>query len=221
MESGSISQLASPIASTVNTETASESGLDREAFMKLLVAQLSNQDPLDPMDSREMISQLSELTNVEQLVAIEGRLESVEVGLGGVSNTMVSSLAGKTITADGQALRLGETGSVEGGFSLGQAATDVTVTIRNSDGEVVDTIDLGAMGIGAQTFDWDGLDASGERADAGRYTIEVEAYRDTAEVTVDYAVTGIVESVSYTDGIPTLKVGSRNILLGDVESISR
>lgn len=221
METGSITQLANPQASARQEQAPTSGSLDREAFMKLLVAQLSNQDPLDPMDSREMVSQLSELTSVEQLVAIEGRVQSLEVGLGGIANTQVSSLVGKTVTAAGDTMRISDTGVAEGGFTLGRAATDTVVTIRDANGELVRTMDLGAMGVGPQEFTWDGIDASGERVAAGRYSISVEAEADGVPVGVQYAVTGLVEAVSYTDGIPVLQVGSRNILLGDVESISR
>jgi len=211
--------LAAPRASDRQTQT-DDSQMGRDAFMKLLVTQLQNQDPMDPMDTKQMVTQLSDLTSVEQLVAIEGRMQALEVGVAGMSNAQVSSLVGKNVTADTSTLRIGDDGEAKGAFRLDGSASEVTVTIRGADGEVVRELELGEMLGGEHVYEWDGTNEQGERMPAGRYTVDVAATdEDGTPVSVRREVEGVVQGVSYEDGYPELLVGEARLLLGDVRSI--
>lgn len=220
MEIGNNAKLAAPTASERQTSTGAQGELNRDAFMRLLVTQLQNQDPLDPMDAQQMVSQLSELTGVEQLVAIEGRLGALEVGMAGVGNTQVAGLVGKTVTADASSLRLGEQGSAQGAFRLDGRADQVNITIRDSQGNEVKKVQLGSHFPGDRTFQWDGTDSTGERMPPGRYRIDIEAVDESGQaVPISTEVSGMVTAVTYEDGFPELMVGNTKVLLGDVESI--
>jgi len=210
-------------AATSTAQTATQQPeIGRDAFMKMLVAQLRNQDPLDPLDSREFVTQLSQLTSVEELVTIRNRMEALEVGIAGMANTQVAGIVGRTVTADASALRLDEQGSASTAFNLEGRATDVTVTIRDESGQVVRTMELGETFPGSHRLEWDGRTDSGERAAAGRYTIEIDAKdADGHPVTASTRITGVVSSISYEHGYPELLVGEAHVLLGDVISISQ
>ena len=215
-----INNLASPQA-TSTTDTESSQELDRDAFMRLLVTQLQNQDPLDPMDARETITQLAELTSVEHLMGIESRIGALEIASAGMANTQVASLLGRNVVATGGNLRLDGQGTASGGYTLPSGATEVVVTIRNASGDVVRTVELGARAQGPHTFEWDGNDGTGARVAAGRYTMEVTARgRDGHALDVSDEVRGRVDGVTYENGFPELQVGGRTILLGDVRSVS-
>ncbi|MEM6955740.1 MAG: FlgD immunoglobulin-like domain containing protein [Myxococcota bacterium] len=211
--------LAGPQASLRREQESTSMG--RDDFMQLLVAQLQNQDPLEPMDSEQMVTQLSQLTSVEELVAIEGRMQALEIGISSVNNTQVSGLVGKTITADGSQLNLRADGGVGSAIELDAPASEVTVTIRNAAGEAVRTLELGAAPAGPLAFDWDGLDASGNRMPEGRYRVEVDAKNENGQpVGASMDVSGLVSSVDYEGGFPELVIGERRVLLGDVRSIA-
>lgn len=215
----STNSLARPQA--VDHVTADQSsGVSRDAFMKLLVTQLQNQDPLDPMDSRQMVSQLTELTSVEQLLTIDHRLQALEVATAGLANTEVASLVGKTVTADSSALRLEGDGQVTSVYSLAGAADEVTIEIKDAEGNVVRTLSPGAQQSGMNEVTWDGLMEDGTRAPAGRYRMEIKAKDvDDHEIVATTEITGRVDGITYENGYPELLIGRARVLLGDVQAI--
>ncbi len=212
--------LAAPRASARNEQEQAPGAMGRDDFMKLLVTQLQNQDPLDPMKAEQMVSQLSELTSVEELVAIEGRMQALEVGIASVANTQVSGLVGKTVRADGTSLILDGSGPVESSFTLEGPAEEVTVTIRDAGGNAVRTMTLDPSMAGEVNFTWDGLDDNGQPLGEGRYRMEITAKAENGQsVGVDTDIRGLVTEVSYDDGFPQLVVGDRRVVLGDVRAI--
>jgi len=195
--------------------------IGRDAFMKLLVTQLKNQDPLDPTDAKEFVTQLSQLTGVEQLVGIGERVAALEIATAGIANTQVAGLVGRSVTANADAIRLGESGSGRAPFQLDGRATEVTVTIRDESGRAVRTLQLGETFAGPHAVEWDGNDDTGARAPAGRYTIEIAAKDDAGHpVGSSTRITGPVTGVSYENGYPELLVGEARVMLGDVISIA-
>ncbi|MEM9068652.1 MAG: flagellar hook capping FlgD N-terminal domain-containing protein [Myxococcota bacterium] len=221
MELSGANQLAAPRATEV-PDTEESSDLGTEAFMQLLVAQLQNQDPLDPMDSREMITQLSELTGVEKLNGIEHRLTALEIASAGIANTQVASLVGKTVTADASSLRLEDAGSVSTVFRLEGRADSITATIRDEAGRTVRTIEMPGEFPGEHVLEWDGMNDTGERLPPGRYSVEFRAVDEAgAPVTASTELTGMVGGVSYENGYPELMVGEARLLLGDVTAIEQ
>ncbi|MCB9632457.1 MAG: hypothetical protein H6721_10045 [Sandaracinus sp.] len=200
--------------------TAPKSTLDRDAFLRLLVTQLQNQDPLDPMDAREMVTQLSELTGVEKLESIETQLATLQIASAGMANVQASGLVGRTVTADLSSLRVEETGDATGGYVLEGSASSVTITIRDDEGNVLRTLEEPGGMPGSHGYAWDGLDDAGNRVPPGRYRVEISAKNESgAPVEVRSEVRGMVSSVSYEGGYPELLVGETRVLLGDVTSI--
>jgi flagellar basal-body rod modification protein FlgD len=195
--------------------------IGRDAFMKLLVTQLRNQDPLDPTDAKEFVTQLSQLTGVEQLVGIGERVQALEIATAGIANTQVAGLTGRTVTANADTIRLGESGAGRTAYQLDGRATEVTVTIRDESGSVVRTMRLGEAFAGSHAVEWDGNDDTGARAAAGRYSVEIAAKDEAGHaVGTSTRVTGPVTGVSYENGYPELIVGEARVMLGDVVSIS-
>ncbi|HJL19070.1 MAG TPA: FlgD immunoglobulin-like domain containing protein [Sandaracinaceae bacterium LLY-WYZ-13_1] len=204
-----------------NAVSGPEPEMDRDAFMRLLVTQIRNQDPMDPMDTRDMMAQLTELTSVEHLIGIEERLSTLQVGTASIANAQVADFVGREVVADASSLRLEEAGSAMGGFELDGQAESVTVTVRDEDGRVVRTMELGDHFPGQHAYRWDGMDDSGVRLDPGRYRVEIEALdEDGAPVGVHTRIRGTVSGVSYEHGYPELVVGEHRVLMGDVREVS-
>jgi flagellar basal-body rod modification protein FlgD len=197
-----------------------KSTLDRDAFLRLLVTQLQNQDPLDPMDAREMVTQLSELTGVEKLESIEAQLGALQIASAGIANVQASGLVGRTVTADLSSLRVEETGDATGAYTLSSSAQSVTITIYDAEGNVLRTIEEPGGPAGSHTYAWDGLDDEGNRVPPGRYRVELSATSESgAPVEARSEVRGMVTSVTYDGGFPELRIGETRVLLGDVKSI--
>lgn len=205
---------------TGSAPTTPKSTLDRDAFLRLLVTQLQNQDPLDPMDAREMVTQLSELTGVEKLESIEAQLGALQIASAGIANVQASGLVGRTVTADVSSLRVEETGDASGAYTLSGSAQSVTITIYDADGNVLRTIEQPGGPPGSHTYAWDGLDDEGNRVPPGRYRVELSATSESgAPVEARSEVRGMVTSVTYDGGYPELRIGDARVLLGDVKSI--
>jgi flagellar basal-body rod modification protein FlgD len=217
IDTSAVSKGPAYTAATANPNGA----LGKDAFMKLLVAELKQQDPMDPMKAREMVGQLSELTTVEKLVGIDEKLSALANLSAASSGIQNAGLIGRRVEADVSTMNLSGTG---GGadYELSGNAETVKVKVRDGEGNIVQTLDLGAQKLGPQTFTWDGTTDKGARAPNGNYTFEVEAKAANGlSVATSTRVSGLVTEVSYERGAPEVIVGGKRIPLGDVTSIAQ
>jgi flagellar basal-body rod modification protein FlgD len=216
------SRAATTSAESLGAPTAQSGSttFDSQSFMRLLIAQIQHQDPLQPMDTTQMTQQLTQLTQVERLVSIDGQLQSLSIATASVANAQASDLVGRTVEADTSHVMLTDGAPGEGAFHLPRAAAHTSVEIRDAHGQVVRTIDAGAQAAGEATFTWDGHNDSGERCPAGSYSIAVHA-TDAAGNAVDATtrLSGTVSSITYENGYPELTIDGVHVMLGDVRSV--
>jgi flagellar basal-body rod modification protein FlgD len=224
-------EIQSPFSPVDPEAAASTSSLDagsqvlgEDQFLQLLVTQLSNQDPLNPLDGQEFAAQLAQFSTVEQLVNIKETLEGNNASIDLLSQStnagIAAGLIGRTIEAEGNAVDWSGESDVPLAFDLGAAAASVTLTIRDEAGNVVRTLDVGAMGKGDQTVDWDGTNADGATVEQGVYTFEVAATdADGNTVTATTLMRGAVDRVTFgLDGI-LLWLGDVSVPLEMVSSV--
>ncbi len=198
--------------------------LGKDDFMLMLVTQLSNQDPLNPMDGQEFAAQLAQFSSVEQLMHIGSMLEA-SAGVNaqlmhGINSSMAAGMVGKTVEARGHTVGLhgGEGGPLH--FKLDGAATDVKVVIRNEAGQVVRTLTPGALAEGRHEIMWDGADDSGATLPDGSYSFSVEATDPQGEpVQAGAYLRGRIEQVVFEDGRVSFRLGNSTIGLEDILSI--
>lgn len=183
-------------------------GLDKNAFLKLLVAQMKNQDPLKPMDNTEFVAQLAQFSNLEQVMGINSRLDTLTVQGQGLQNTEIANLVGKTVTVNGKSVALDGSGSaVPFGFSIDQASASTTVVISDTNGNPIRTMDAGARNAGLVKLTWDGKNDSGVRQNPGPYTVTVTAKtQGGAPIPVTQNGKGRVAAVSFAKGYPELQL---------------
>jgi flagellar basal-body rod modification protein FlgD len=204
--------------------TANPKGLlGKDAFMKLLVAELKQQDPMDPMKAREMVGQLADLSTVEKLTGIDDKLttlQNISAASSGISN---AGLIGRRVEADTKNLTLGASGGASGGvYNLNDNAETVTVKVRDAAGNVVKNFDQGSQKLGPQALKWDGTTDAGARAPSGMYSFEITAKAAGGRpVVATTKVSGLVTSVTYENGTPEVVVGTSHVPLGDVTTISQ
>jgi flagellar basal-body rod modification protein FlgD len=199
-----------------------DKALGREDFMKLLIAQLKNQDPNDPVDTKEMVTQLSQLTSVEQLVQMGTKLDTLTAATNSSAANSSAALIGKSVTGVADTIHLGATGGAETAVKLSQDAAKAKVSVVNEAGRVVRTFDLDKMNAGNQPIKWDGKTDGGERAASGKYTFQVDAKdKNNVPIETDMSVQGIVGGVFYENGYPELDIGGSRIPLTNVTSISQ
>jgi flagellar basal-body rod modification protein FlgD len=175
---------AAPAAGS-NALSGGESAADLQTtFLKLLVTQLQNQDPTNPMDSSQMTSQLAQISTVSGISTLNTSLTSLSAQLNASQQLQAGGLIGQGVLTTGNTLQVeagtDSTGAATTfatpiGAQFPAAVTDATVTISDANGNVVRTLDLGAQAAGVVPIAWDGKDATGTAEPAGNYTFTVTA----------------------------------------------
>jgi len=193
-----------------------------DTFMKLLTAELKQQDPMDPMQARDMVAQLAQLSSVQKLASIEQKLTAMQTGSNASASLQSASLIGKQVTASTNRVTLTSTGTPSGSYKLQNGAANVSINVMDGSGQVVRTFQPGAQRAGAQTFEWDGRDTSGKRVANGTYNFQVSASDSTGlPVPVSTEVKGLVSEITYQNGAPEVVVGGAHVSLADLTSIAQ
>jgi flagellar basal-body rod modification protein FlgD len=192
---------------------------EQNKFMTLLVTQMKNQDPLNPLDNAQMTSQLAQLSTLSGIEKLNGTLESFITGYQSGQALHAANMIGRAVLVPGEHTNLVE-GQAVFGAELAEPADKVTVNIRDADGNLVHSVDLGEQKEGVIPLAWDGKTADGETAPDGRYKIEVVATRGD-EIMQGKALTfGEVLSVSVgPQGIRLNLLGAGEASMNDVRQI--
>ncbi len=178
--------------------TGSTSGTDlQNTFLQLLVTQLQNQDPTNPMDSSQMTSQLAQINTVTGIQQLNTSLSSLSTQLSAGQNAQAALLIGSTVLAPGNSMAVTSGAAPQLGVTLPSAASDVKLTITNSAGQVVNTLDLGAQSAGTVPVTWNGTDTAGNAVADGTYTVSASAtingQAGTATALVASKVQGVIQ----------------------------
>ena len=177
------------------------SGLDNvNTFYTLLVTQLTNQDPMNPMSNTDLSAQLAQFSTASGIQSMQQSMATLTAQLAQTQGLQAANLVGQTVVFDNNSISLPSSGGTAGGFTLASAAQNVQVQVLNSSGQTIDTLQLGALPTGVQTFNWDGSTSGGQQAPAGNYTFNVSATDGTGQsvAAVPFG-TGKVQSV-YLNG---------------------
>ena len=195
-------------ASGPRVQTAAQAEqLDQRDFLKLLTAQLKNQDPTDPVDATQQLTQLAQFSTVSGISEINSTLKSIQDKLGATSTSDALAYVGHNVLTDGNTAYPRQSGGIAGAVELAGDASDVRVSIQSANGAVLKTLSLGAQAQGTVEFDWDGTTDNGDPAGDGPYTISVAANNGGAAVGATPLVWAPVTSVSLpTGGQPLLTV---------------
>jgi len=207
-----------------NTPQAFKKVMGKDDFLTLLVAQLRNQDPLNPLEGYEFAAQLAQFSSLEQLTNIYEILEKTEENESGMTemlnNTLASTYIGKTISARNNSIYLQSGIKPKIEFVLARKPSNVTVKITNADGMIVDEIAVADSKTGKNIIEWDGTNNKGVRFADGQYYFTVEAYAsDGSVINVEPYFTGTVEGVRYKDGKAFLLVNGNEVPLSSVTEV--
>ncbi|HIH2655433.1 TPA: flagellar hook assembly protein FlgD [Burkholderia cenocepacia] len=169
---------------TMNTNNVSStngtSASDLQAtFLKLLVTQLQNQDPTSPVDSSQMTSQLAQINTVSGIAQLNTSLTSLSTQLAAGQQTQAALLIGTNVLARGNSVAVKGGAASPFGVSLANSVSNLTITVKNSAGAVVDTINAGAQSAGTVPFNWTPTDAAGNALPDGTYTVSA-SYTNSA-----------------------------------------
>jgi flagellar basal-body rod modification protein FlgD len=209
----------SAFGSSAASSSSSTSSLDTTQFLSLLVTELQNQNPLDPTDTSEFMGQMMSYASYNQQVDMNNTLTSVLSSMNSMLASNAVGFVGRNVEAYGDTAML-QNGQASWGYSLNSSATNVTLTVKDADGNTVYQT-AGDTSSGKHTFTWDGTTSSGSKAPDGAYTVEVSATDSSGSSVYGYTtVSGTVTGVDSTSGTNMLMIGDAEVAFDDVIKVT-
>lgn len=181
--------------------------LEKNDFMKLFITQLQYQDPMKPMDSYEMASQLAQFSNMEATTKMSDNMEKLLEYQTSQNNLQLLTLLGNEIQVTGNSVAVVDGKASPTEFVLEEPAQSIQVTIYDSANRPVWREEVGSQGAGPYQLEWDGKSASGQAVADGAYHYEVDALSLSGEaMAVNYRSTGKVTGLNFDNGAATLTI---------------
>lgn len=207
---------------TVNKKNGSVMGKDD--FLKLMLAQLKNQDPLNPMEGTEFASQLAQFTSLEQLVNLNDAMNtSINANYyltQSINNTLAATLIGKEAKLNGNSIQFTGQDSVQLNYNLSSNASKISVNIYDENGRLIKSINNAPTNSGNSKLMWDFTDNEGKKVTFGKYKFEVDAINSNGEpISNSTFVLGKIEGVKFTENGTMLVVDGVQYYLSDILEI--
>lgn len=188
-------------ASTATAKTTAQESEDR--FLKLLVTQMKNQDPLNPLDNAQVTSQMAQLSTVTGIDKLNEAVKALSDSFAAGQSLQAAALVGHGVMIEGSKLQL-QDGLAFGGVELGQPVDHLVINVKDATGKVIHSVDLGAQKSGMIPFEWDGSTDSGADAANGTYKFEIDA--KLAGKKVDATALSVVQVASVSLGAQGIKL---------------
>ena len=205
--------ISSEILSLINPPQQKEGNsneLGQEDFINLMITQLRNQDPFEPLQSGEFIGQLAQFGTVSGIGELQNSVSELASSLISNQTLQATNLIGKSalVSSDSLSLKNGETS--KGAITTSAPANNVTVSIFDAAGNLVQTIPLGVVNEGLKEFEWDGLDASGNQVSDGEYFLSVVGAQGEDNIALDTYAFKQIESISLGEGTNSIRLNAEN-----------
>lgn len=219
--SSSVNSTSSSSSSSSSSSLTTSSASDlQSSFLTLLVAQLKNQDPTNPLQNNELTSQLAQISTLNGIEKLNTTLGSISGQIDSSQALQASNLVGHGVMIAGSTVLAGSSTTTPFGVELTQAADKATATITNKDGTVVQTINLGALTAGVHTFSWDGKLSDGTTATDGSYKVSIAASSGSTQLVAQPLQYAMVQGVTLSSTGNKLDLGTYgNTTLDEVRQI--
>jgi flagellar basal-body rod modification protein FlgD len=177
-----------------------------DRFLKLLVTQMKNQDPLNPMDNAQVTSQMAQISTVSGIDKLNTTLQNMAASFSANQSLQATSMIGHGVLVPGTSMQLSN-GMAMGGIDLPQSVDQMTVSIQDAAGNVIHRMELGPKESGINAFAWDGVTDTGKAAADGVYNFSVSAMQAGKKIDGSSLSVGQVNSVTPAAGGMLLDVG--------------
>ncbi len=205
------------------TETASRGSLGQQDFLRLMVAQAQNQDPMQPQANGEFLSQLAQFSANDGITKMQESLQQLASSLQSNQALQASALVGRKVLVNSNSLSLGAEGEAKTAIDMPAGLSNLTASIYSESGELIKTIPLGQPEPGFFQFGWDGTGQDNKRLAAGKYKVEVRGTYSGQEVSLKTMTSANVDSVSLGQNGEGLKLnvaGVGSVSLDQVRQIT-
>ena len=207
--------ILNPIGTTanVNSGTSANASTDpaamQDRFLKLLVAQLNNQDPMNPLDNAQMTTQMAQINTVTGLQTLNLTMQTMAEQFNTMQQIQGISMIGRSVLTEGDRLSVSDDGQAQGQFELSGSAGAVKVEVLTPGGLVVDTLELGALEQGRHSFDWD---ASGYQGDTSSLRFRITASNQEGAVAATPFMQSQVVATGSANGALTLTLSGGEVV---------
>lgn len=185
----------------VKQETKQSSDeLSQSQFLELMLTQIENQDPLNPAEGGEFLSQLAQFGTVNGITELQSSFDSLVSSLQSSQALQASTMVGRTVLVPGDQGLLQSGQGLSGAVNTFTSTAGLFIDIHDGAGQLVRQINLGTQEAGLVNFTWDGLDSDGQPAAPGLYSVTAHASIDGEVTTQDTFIQSKVESVTLTNG---------------------
>lgn len=206
---------SSTTGSSASSNNATDAAASQDRFLKLLVAQLNNQDPMNPMDNAQMTSQMAQINTVSGIQQLNETMKSMSSQFNTMQVLQGAALVGKGVLVKSNTLTV-QNGVAAGAVDLSNNADKVTIKVLSPGGQLLDTIELGAQEAGLHGFQWDASKYTGP----GSPTFTVASSLNGNNVPTTSLALDTVMAVSSTNGSLTLELAGRKaVAYADIRSI--
>ncbi|MHB1077436.1 flagellar hook assembly protein FlgD [Thiobacillus sp.] len=213
------SNVNSLFGASASTSSKSSVADTQNRFLSLLVAQMKNQDPLNPLDNAQVTSQMAQLSTVQGIENMNSSLQAMSASLGTNQMSQAASLIGRTVLVPGDTISPAQLENVVG-FDLSRPADTVTASIYDASGSLVRKLTLGSREAGVNVVAWDGLTDTGTAAPAGKYSFKIDAVQGGQAIDSTALSLGTVNSVSQnSQGVQLNLAGNTNVGYADIRQI--
>ncbi|MFB3925573.1 MAG: flagellar hook assembly protein FlgD [Syntrophales bacterium] len=211
-----MSTVSSVSSGTNSTASSQNKIIGKDEFLKMLIAQLKNQDPMNPLDGTNFAAQLAQFSTVEQIYNMSTQLGAMSASISAMNNTQMATLIGSEVTAQGSTIKVdGPQNTLT--YRLSSDAAKGTIRIFNDKGVQVKALDMVGLKAGMNTLTWDSSGLA-----SGTYTFDVSATdKNGVAVSATTIIIGNVTGVSYKDGTPYITVNGQDIDFGSVISVKK
>ena len=204
------------------TKKGDEKALGQDEFFELMIAQLSHQDPLKPMDSSELLSQVAQFSTVSGIQNIDRSITELAASMQSNQALQASTLVGRNVLVPGDTAVLSPGETVAGAVELTASTNALFVDITDPAGRSIRRLELGPQAAGTVGFSWDGLNQAGDQAPGGHYVLAAQAVLDGKESGVPTLITSKVESVTLGNGAGGIMLnldGLGTVALSDIREL--
>lgn len=178
------------------TAASSRGSLGQQDFLRLMVAQVQNQDPMQPQANGEFLSQLAQFSTNDGVTKMQESLEQLASSLHSNQALQASTLVGRNVMVNSDKFALASEGDAQLGIEMSAGLSNLTASVYSDTGELLKTIPLGQPESGFFQFGWDGTGQDNQRLASGKYKVEVRGTYGGQEVSLKTYTAARVDSVS-------------------------
>ncbi len=202
-------------------ETGGKDDLGKNEFMELMIAQLNNQNPLEPQENGEFIAELAQFSSLEEMQGLTATVEGFTSSYQSTQALQASSMVGRSVLVSASTGPTSVAGTIGGVVDLPASTSDLRISVLNASGELVNQYEMGQQFAGQVSFLWDGKNTTGEQMPSGQYTIKAEASYSGKTEQVGTMLSANVDSVSVSNGDITLNLaGMGGVPLNEIRQIN-